>query len=552
MADTTRSQRSADRHSERARSERILAVFSHHGFELLDQTVLHHGANDQTRAVQLREALEELGTIFIKLGQFVASQSVALPKPYQVELAKLDGNVPPVPASVIRAGIAAHLGHDVDQLFTSFSDTPLGTASIGQVHAATLADGREVVVKVKKPGVDTVVAADLALLDRWVKRMTPHVQFLQDMHATELLPEFTRVLKAELDYGAEAANIGFFAKFFSGDTRIQVPQIIDDRTAGDVICETRLVGTSVLAVPPPGASADTSTRLTHDIIRLVLEPGLTAGTFHADPHAGNLLVTDDGQLGVLDFGKVGRLTTADRQHMITLFLAVGSRDADRLTRALLTLADVAQPVDQHRLRADVQELLHRYVDTAVGGISVEAGLDDLVTLVASYGLSFPGRVVLFFKALAMSEGLITSIDPQARLDRILVPALRRIVVERLLHGQAAAGIASWAVEAAEAVADLPARAGQVFAAVMDGRVQVTARVEDLPGTVSRLEGMVDRLTAAVLVAAGIIGTAVVLEAYRPTLPGGIGGLPWLLAGVVLTFFVRAVSRRTRRRRARKK
>jgi ubiquinone biosynthesis protein len=547
MADATRSPRSADRHSERARSERILAVFSRHGFELLDKTVLHH-ADDQTRAVQLREALEELGTIFIKLGQFVASQSVGLPKPYQVELAKLDGNVPPVPASVIRAGIAAQSGQDVDQLFASFSDTALGSASIGQVHAATLADGCEVVVKVKKPGVDTLVAADLALLDRWVRRMTPHVQFLQDMHATELLPEFTRVMKAELDYSAEAANIRFFAKFFSGDTGIQVPHVIDDRTAGDVICETRLTGTSVLGAPPSGASADTPTRLTHDIVRLVLEPGLMAGTFHADPHAGNLLVTDDGQLGVLDFGKVGRLTTADRQHMINLFLAVGSRNADRLTRALLTLADVAQPVDQHRLRADVEELLDRYVDTAVGGIRVEAGIEDLVSLVTSYGLSFPGRVVLFFKALAISEGLIASIDPQARFDRILVPALRHIVAERLLHGQAAARIASWALETAEAVADLPTRTGQVLAAVRDGQVQVTARIDDLPVTVSRLEGMVDRLTAAVLVAAGIIGVAVVLEAYRPTLPGVIGGLPWLLAGVVLTFFVRAVSRRTRARR----
>jgi ubiquinone biosynthesis protein len=156
--------------------------------------------------------------------------------------------------------------------------------------------------------------------------------------------------------------------------------------------------------------------------------------------------------------------------------------------------------------------------------------------------------VLFFKALAMSEGLITSIDPQARFDRILVPALRHIAVERLLHGQAAARLGSWAVEAAEAVEDLPARTGQVLAAFTDGRVQVTARIEDLPVTVSRLEGMVDRLTAAVLVAAGIIGTAVVLEAYRPTVPRGIGGLPWLLAGVVLTFIVRAVSRRTRARK----
>jgi ubiquinone biosynthesis protein len=155
------------------RYARILRVLAKHGFVVLDQEVVHHHDCDEVRAAQLRIALEELGTLFIKLGQFVASQSVALPQPYRVELAKLQDDIPPVAADRIEAVIVRSLGAGVGDLFASFDTKPLGSTSIGQVHAARLADGRDVVVKVKKPGVDDLVATDLSILDGLVRRLPP-------------------------------------------------------------------------------------------------------------------------------------------------------------------------------------------------------------------------------------------------------------------------------------------------------------------------------------------------------------------------------------------
>lgn len=187
------------------RYARILNVLAKHGFVVLEQEVVHQHDRDEVRAAQLRMALEELGPLFIKLGQFIASQSVALPQPYRLELAKLQDDVPPISADLIEAVIVRSLGRGVGDLFASFDGKPLGSASVGQVHAARLADGRDVVVKVKKPGVDDLVATDLSILDRFVRRLSPHVAFLRDMHADDLLPEFERAMRAELDYAAEAA-----------------------------------------------------------------------------------------------------------------------------------------------------------------------------------------------------------------------------------------------------------------------------------------------------------------------------------------------------------
>lgn len=350
-----------------ARYEAILSITAKHGFAVLEDRISHGAVEPEVGAVQLREALEELGTVFIKLGQFVSAQSANLPAAYREELAKLDDDVPALPADVMRSRIEASLGEPVATLFASFDDRPLGSASIGQVHAATLPDGREVVVKVRKPGVEELVALDLAILREWVQRLQPHWRLLRDLRADELMPEFARTLEAELDYEGEASHTRFFARHFEEDTRMAVPTVVVDRTRSDVICETRLRGEPLL----DGAERlDEAARgdLVAAIVTLVVEPGLTSGTFHADPHAGNLLLTDDHRLGVLDFGKTGRLGRDDRDAILAMMIALGSRDADRLATALLRLTPARRPVDARTVAGGIDLLLHRYGDATLSGI----------------------------------------------------------------------------------------------------------------------------------------------------------------------------------------
>lgn len=545
MAERTRT---ADRPVRTGRVERyarIVEFLSKHGFAVLEDRISHGGPDDREVAAPLREALEELGTVFIKLGQFVWAQSASLPPAYRSELAKLDDEVPPSPTADIRAVIERNLEAPVDELFASFDDAPIGSASIGQVHSATLRDGREVVVKVKKPGVDDLVRTDLGILGTLVARLQPHWRLLRDLRADQLMPEFEHTLDAELDYASEAASTRTFGEHFAGDPGIEIPRIVDDLTRGDVICETRLSGTPIgKAVGSLDARA--RTELVDRIVVLLLEPGLTAGPFHADPHAGNLLVTGSGALGVLDFGKVGRLGKRDQRRLISMLAAVGMRDPDRLTTALLAVAGTSRPIAESRIAVGVDLLLQRYGNAAIGGIGFGKAAEELLELFRANGLTLPGRIVLFFKALAKGEGLIRDVDPDARFGDLLRPVLGRIAFEKVAGGDAAERLLSWAIGSGAALADLPVRLDRLLTTAADGDLRVWTRLDELPEVAARLEGMADRLAAAVLVAAAMIGGAVVLEAYRPPLPRGVGAVAWILLGILLSFVVRSASRRMRR------
>jgi ubiquinone biosynthesis protein len=262
-------------------------------------------------------------------------------------------------------------------------------------------------------------------------------------------------------------------------------------------------------------------------VRLVLEPGLTIGVFHADPHAGDLLLTENGALGVLDFGKVGKLTPRDRHQILAAFLAIGSRDADRLTTALLGLSDGAGVGNDDELSLRIGALLDRYADAAIGKIGFEQAMADLIGLFWSHSLVMPGRIILFFKALSMSEGLIRTIEPDARFGQLLAPVMKRVLLERIIGAEALHRLASWAFHTGAALADLPARGDAALTAATTGELRVRTQLEELAPALSRVEAMVDRLSAAVLVAAAIIGLALLVQVYRPQLPSGIAAVAWV-------------------------
>jgi ubiquinone biosynthesis protein len=279
-----------------ARYREILAVLARHGIGVIDDELIKHEAGDLARADHLRRACEELGTMFIKLGQMLSTRGDLLPEPYRVELARLQDKVAPVSGNVIAEVIREDLGAPPDELFAFFDQEPLGSASIGQVHAARLFEGREVVLKVRKPGVDQLVQIDLeiltGLIDQWSARLPILVQY----DARGLLLEFGHTLREELDYSHEAANNRFFRDLFSSEHGFTIPEVISEHSRNRVLVEERVKGRRIADV------ADLSKRLrvvvSRRIARFVLEPAFERGVFYADPHPGNLLIQDDGSLSV--------------------------------------------------------------------------------------------------------------------------------------------------------------------------------------------------------------------------------------------------------------
>lgn len=509
----------------RQRYREIVAVLARHGFGLVDDRVLKHETKEQARAEHLRLACEELGTLFIKLAQVLSTRSDILPPAYRTELAKMQDDVPPMPTALIAAVIEEDLRATPAAVFSQFDEAPLGSASIGQVHAARLADGREVVVKVRKPGVDEIVRVDLEILTSLVDEWSPHFPALAEYDAKGLLAEFGDSLRAELDFDREAANEELFRAIFKSDQGFSIPDVIEQYTRGRVLTEERVQGrraSEVADLPAPLRAA-----ISRGIVRFIVAPALVHGVFHGDPHPGNLLVQDDGSLCVIDFGKVGRLTREQRRHVTGMFLAIVRSDGRRLTDALLQLTTQARPVDRATMQSQVEHLLALYVGPSLGKLQIAGALRELLELVRRNRLRLPGNIVLFFQALGMCEGLVQEIDPQASFSDLLRPMIETMLLQEAEQELSQVGDST--LDAAKLGLELPERLDHVLALLDQGNLQVWARTPDADALMQRLERLAARTNATILVAAAIVGISIVMLVYRP---GGwhawIGAVFWIV------------------------
>jgi ubiquinone biosynthesis protein len=497
--------------TKRGRYREIIAVLVRHGFGIVDDRLVKHETSEQARAEHLRLACEELGTLFIKLGQVLSTRSDILPPAYRQELAKLQDDVPPHPAELIANVIEEDLHAAPAAIFSRFDDTPLGSASIGQVHAARLTDGREVVVKVRKPGVDEIVRVDLEILTSLIDEWSPHIPALIEHDAKGLVIEFCDTLRAELDYGREATNEEFFRAIFKTDRGFHVPEVVERYTRNRVLTEERVQGRRVSEVadlPAPSRAA-----ISQRIVRFVVAPALVHGVFYGDPHPGNLLVQDDGSLTVIDFGKVGRLTREQGRHVIDVFLAISRSDATHLTDSLLELTTQDHPVDRALIQSEVEHMLEHYADVSLRNLQIGDALGELLELVRRNRLRLPGSLVLFFKALAMCEGLLQAIDPQASFRDYLQPMATKMIRQEAKDELSRARDS--ALDAIEFGLELPERLDRILAQIEQGNLQVWTRTQDAEAVMLRLERLVARINATILAAAGVVGLAIVTLVYRP-------------------------------------
>src|SRR5713226_3349783 len=498
--------------SERYRE--VLAVLARHGIGVVEDQLIKHEAGDRARAEHLRRACEELGAMFIKLGQLLSTRGDLLPEAYRTELAKLQDEVAPLPVKAIAEVIREDLGAPPDQIFAFFDPEPLGSASIGQVHAARLADGREVVLKFRKPGVDDLVHVDLEILAGLVEAWSPRFPILEQYDARGLLREFGDALRAELDYGHEATNGKLFRTVFANERGFTIPEVIEKYSKGRVLTEERVRGRkpSDVAHLPPRRRAVVSRR----IARFVLEPAFERGVYYADPHPGNLLIQDDGSLAIVDFGKVGRLTPELRRRVADMFVAIERGDAQRLADRLIEVTAPTHPIDRAVITREIDRMLELYVD-----VSLEH--------------------VRFGKALAMCEGILQAIDPASSFTDYLRPMIGKLVYQEFSGRQSLARLRDSALDAAELGIELPRRIDRLLGEIESGNLRVWTRVEDIEPIVKRLEHLGQRLNATMLSAAFIVGLAIVMLYYHPQgWQGWIGVVFWIAVAAAGAGVVRAL------------
>ena len=528
----------------RSKDERyreIVGTLARHGFGAIgDHFVDGDDERARSRAERLRHACEELGPMFIKLGQMLSTRGDVLPEAYRLELAKLVDDVPPLPFDVISEVIREELGAAPETIFASFDSQPLGSASIGQVHTARLVDGRDVVVKVRKPGVETLVQLDLEILAELIDAWEPRVPGLKQYDARGLLREFGDSLLAELDYRREAANERFFRGAFANEPGFSIPDVIGEYSTGRVLTHERVEGRKVSDVS--GLSNRRRSAVSQRIARFVLEPAFEHGVFYADPHSGNLMVQDDGTLAVIDFGTVGRLTPESRRRVAGMFLAISRRDAERLTDRIVEVTAPRRPVDRPQLTSDVERLLERYVDVSFDDVPLGNALGELLHVLRRHRLRLPSNLAALIRALVMCEGILQTLDPESSLTDYLQPMAGKLVYHGIAGGDHAVDrLRDSALDAAQLSVELPRRIDRVLGEIERGNLRVWTRIEDVDPLVKRLEHMVERANATMLAAACIVALAIVLQIYRPQgWQQWIGIVVWIALAAAVAATVRTL------------
>lgn len=516
-----------------ARYRQIMATLARHGIG----TVFN--GDDVARARHIREVCEELGTTFIKLGQLLSTRADLLPDAYRRELRKLQDSVPPIPAADVAQVIKEELGAPPDEFFAFFDREAAASASIGQAHAARLADGREVIVKVRKPGVEHLAEMDLEILADEAKAWTQRLPALAPYDIPALVREFADTLRDELDYTKEAANVRFFAEAFASRRGYALPQVIDDYSGTRIITMTRESG-----MKPDEASQLSKRRRTaaaRRICEFVIEPALSHGVFYADPHGGNVLIREDGMVSVVDFGMVGRLTLEARRRVADVFVAIDRRDAQRLTDSIVEIAAPAHPVDRASIATELDRMLERYVGESLESVRFGEAIGELLELVRRHRMRLPGNYALLFKALVMTEGLLQTLDPNTSLGALLEPLTDKIIYGQMSGDQWFNRARDAAMDAAQLSVELPRRVDRVLGQIERGNVRVWTRVEDLDTTITRFERVVERANATMLAAACIVALAIVMLFYHPQgWQKWIGVIFWIAVAAAAIHVIRTV------------
>lgn len=530
------------------RYREVLAILAKHGFgDLLHSLRLDrrvapgpkgstHGPSggELTRPERVILALQELGPTFVKAGQYLSTRADVLPQEYLRELAKLQDHVPPFPAEEARRIIEEELRRPVAKLFARFDGHPLAAASIAQVHAAVLPGGEEVVVKVQRPHIRGVVAADLEIMARLAALAERRLVEWRERRPTRLIAEIARSLDRELDFSLEAAHVERFARQFAADPTVRVPRVRRDLSSSRVLTLERLRGVKAGDAAAlrregldPRAVAE---RLSAHYLAMIF----THGFFHADPHPGNLLLQPGPVVAYLDFGMTGRLDLATREALADVVLAVSERDQAALARALLALADRDEgaEIDARAFEEDVAELMDQYSYRPLREWRLGRMLEQLFQTTARHRVRVPADLFLMVKALTELESLTRSLDPDFDAVSAAAPFIRRVQEERAAPGRLAGRLAEAGRETLDLLTSAPTELRELIRQARRGRLLIEFEHKGLEPALSELDQISNRLAYAVLLGSLVIGSALIVHAGIPPYWRGVSALG--LAGFVLS------------------
>lgn len=457
-------------------------------------------------ARRIRLMLEQAGPIFVKLGQAASTRTELLPAPVTSELAQLQDRVSPAPWPQIQAVVERELGTGIGEVFDSVDPEPVATASLAQAHAARRRGGQPVILKVQRPGVGEQVTRDLEMIRRLTRRLESRAEWARDYHVAELGSGFADAVNEELDFGAEARNIAAIAAAPTSAT-IRIPAVHTDISSRRLLVLERFDGPSIRDAGPllDELGADRKA-LARELLGYLLKQILITGIFHADPHPGNVLVLPSGQLGLIDFGSVGRLDITQQDALRRLLVAVAQRDPTELYEAVTDLAVTTGPGPEQ-----LEQMLGAFMTGHLGpGMTPDVGLIcDLLSMLGRAGVAFPPVIVSVGRTLVILDGTLRTLAPGFDITGESQAFARQLAGEQLAPASLRDAATAELLTLLPVLRRLPRRADQISAALAGGRFTTNLRLFSDRHDVQVVATLVNRAVLA-LIGAALGGMSVIM------------------------------------------
>ncbi|WP_273430266.1 AarF/ABC1/UbiB kinase family protein [Chitinibacter tainanensis] len=529
------------------RVREIIAILMRHGLGNLVQRLglakgieragdlLHwpgdHEIEQLAPAVRVRKALEQLGPTFIKLGQVLATRVDMFEPEWIAEFEKLQSDVPPLPFAELLPELQAALGADPHSLFIELDPQPIGSASIAQVHRARLADGTEVVLKIRRPNITAKIDADLRILRHIASLAVFEFPDLRRYQPVRMVDEFAKSLHRELNLSIEARHLERFTTNFAGHDEIVIPKIWWEWTSERLIVQEYIAGVSGNDLAGVDAAGLDRKLLAARGADAVLKMVLIDGYFHADPHPGNVKYLPDSRIAFLDFGMVGRLPHPRRDHIVDLLAALAQRDEHGILNVLLEWTGDTV-VDEDKLAADIADFMFNYENLSLKDIQFGHLLNDVAMIMREHEITLPSDLTLLFKALITLEGLGRQLDPQFQMVPHLTPFVREVIMARYNPKTLFKRGKENLFEAFSIVSGLPRDIGKLIKQARRGNLRIDLDLKRLDNFGSQLAKSANRLTMGIVTGALIIGSSIAMTIkVGPTIFGMplLGFLGFVLA-----------------------